>query len=598
MGILIDCVRIANFRGIKNLEVNLSILTMLVGANNSGKTSFLKALHLALGTDRKGITRDDIYNDGIIDPETLEIIIDVRIISVDADGNRIQEFEEKWAESEDLSGDYIKFDADGNQFVAFRTRYKFDILTQSYKAEIKLLKQWFLFANWQEKSEEDKFARPKSISSIFIDAQRDIQLDLNDRTSFLGKLTNKPDLDPDVVTKIENQIIDLNEQIINGSEPLKFLKEKLQELNNTVNSAGNGVEIMPMNKKLKDIGRNMNINFKDTNTESFPLEYHGMGTRSWASLLTLSAYISWLEKINNPYFPILAIEEPEAHLHPNAQRQLYSQLQNIFGQKVISTHSPFVAAQCNLMNLRHFYKDEIGLKVGQLMLNEDEDRTIISKLDYFVLQSKGELIFSKAIVLMEGATEEQSLPLLFNEKFKKHSFEYGINFISVGGKDYLPYLIIANFLNIKWYILSDGDQNSESEVISQVTKIKETGYEENLYILDNVDFEEYLVNHDFVKELIIAINAYFSRDYFPSEFIEEFDQQKMKGGVLRNYKGDVDGGIRRALLDCLRKNKFDFAKFISTAICDKKNAEGKVILPPKINELFERMAQDLNIVIP
>ena len=235
MGILIDCVRIANFRGIKNLEVNLSILTMLVGANNSGKTSFLRALHLALGTDRKGITRDDIYNDGIINPETLEIIIDVRIISVDADGKRIQEFEEKWENSDDLTGSF-KFDTDGKAFVAFRTRYKFDILTQSYKAEIKLLKQWLPFANWQEKGQEEKFAKPKSISSIFIDAQRDIQLDLNDRTSFLGKLTNKPDIAPDVVAKIEKEINDLNDQIIDGSKPLKFLKEKLQELNNTVNA--------------------------------------------------------------------------------------------------------------------------------------------------------------------------------------------------------------------------------------------------------------------------------------------------------------------------------------------------------------------------
>jgi putative ATP-dependent endonuclease of OLD family len=62
MGILIDTVRIANFRAIKNLEVNLSILTLLVGANNAGKTTFLKALNLALGIDRRMISRDGLIN--------------------------------------------------------------------------------------------------------------------------------------------------------------------------------------------------------------------------------------------------------------------------------------------------------------------------------------------------------------------------------------------------------------------------------------------------------------------------------------------------------------------------------------------------------
>ena len=66
MGILLDKVRITNFRAIKNLEVSLSKLIMLVGANNSGKTSFLKALNLALGIDRKIVNREDVHEDGTI----------------------------------------------------------------------------------------------------------------------------------------------------------------------------------------------------------------------------------------------------------------------------------------------------------------------------------------------------------------------------------------------------------------------------------------------------------------------------------------------------------------------------------------------------
>lgn len=326
MGILIDTVRIGNYRAIKNLEVELSEITLLVGANNSGKTSFLKALHLALGIDRRGVTKDDFHDDGKIDSDDLEIIIDVRIISVDENNKRIQEFDDEWAESDGISGN-VKYDKDSYSFVAFRTKYSFDILTQDYKREIKELKQWGKFENWQDIANLGKnYSKAQSIPLIFMDAQRDIQNDIKDRSSYLGKLMNKSDINEEQVAGIEQALAKLNEEIVKESSTLTYLKDKLRKLNSTVNSQGDGVDITPITKKIRDIGRNLNINFKDANTQSFPLENHGMGTRSWASLLTLTAYISWMEERVNPYFPILALEEPESHLHPNAQRQLFQQL--------------------------------------------------------------------------------------------------------------------------------------------------------------------------------------------------------------------------------------------------------------------------------
>jgi predicted ATPase len=43
------------------------------------------------------------------------------------------------------------------------------------------------------------------------------------------------------------------------------------------------------------------------------------------------------------FFPIVAIEEPEAHLHPNAQKKLYEQIANIPGQK---NHFDTLALHC------------------------------------------------------------------------------------------------------------------------------------------------------------------------------------------------------------------------------------------------------------
>ena len=77
MAILVDTVRIANFRGIKEVEVSLAPNTLLVGANNAGKTSFLKALHLALGADRRSISKEDFHDDGSNEKtDSKDILID------------------------------------------------------------------------------------------------------------------------------------------------------------------------------------------------------------------------------------------------------------------------------------------------------------------------------------------------------------------------------------------------------------------------------------------------------------------------------------------------------------------------------------------
>ena len=54
MDILIDKIRIKNFRALKDIEINLKPVTILVGANNSGKTTLLRALNSVLGITRRG----------------------------------------------------------------------------------------------------------------------------------------------------------------------------------------------------------------------------------------------------------------------------------------------------------------------------------------------------------------------------------------------------------------------------------------------------------------------------------------------------------------------------------------------------------------
>jgi putative ATP-dependent endonuclease of the OLD family len=88
----------------------------------------------------------------------------------------------------------------------------------------------------------------------------------------------------------------------------------------------------------------------------FPLSRHGQGVQSLAVLFLFQAYIDVLLK---PTFQpeteaILALEEPEAHLHPHATRALAANLGEIKSQKIISSHSPYFIQEIPFTQIRMF----------------------------------------------------------------------------------------------------------------------------------------------------------------------------------------------------------------------------------------------------
>ena len=138
MSILIDKVRIKNFRSLRNVEVNLQPITLLVGANNAGKTTFLRALNTVFGVSKSQITRDDLFIDKDSQQPEKSIIIDVRIVPVDDKGKRLLVFEDSWAQ---VFGADAKPDDIGDLF-AFRTEIKFINEGDKYESNQYVLTDW------------------------------------------------------------------------------------------------------------------------------------------------------------------------------------------------------------------------------------------------------------------------------------------------------------------------------------------------------------------------------------------------------------------------------------------------------------------------
>lgn len=388
------------------------------------------------------------------------------------------------------------------------------------------------------------------------------------------------------IADIEIEIERLNKKTVDKSSILSGIKTSLKGLDSAMNNQGKGVEITPFTKKIRDLNKGMSIYYSDSD-ESFSMEYHGMGTRSWSSILTLRAFINLLDKNakmdDRVFFPIIAIEEPESHLHPNAQKKLYRQMDEICGQKIISTHSPYIAACAELHQIRSFYKST-NLRVGNfenLKLSPEG----IRKIKRQVISSRGEIFFSKLIIFFEGETEEQALPILFEKFFGYSPIELGVDFVGVGGYEgYLPFLNFAKQFNIPSVVISDADNigivNKVRQQFNTVYGDEET--ESKLVFLDHeCDYERQLLVDGFQEEIrkaILSLNIYANKQH-------------------REKREPVDIEETQQLNDDALYSKMSSSKTQMAPAVAEQMLTSQKELPRAVKEIFEFIKATLSIEV-
>lgn len=271
----------------------------------------------------------------------------------------------------------------------------------------------------------------------------------------------------------------------------------------------------------------------------------------------------------------VCIEEPESHLHPNAQKKLYSQISTIPGQKIIATHSPYIAASSDLNQIRSFYKGDENVICGKVNTNDlsPEDLRKISRM---VVNTRGEVFFSKAVIFFEGETEEQALPIFANHYFKKTPAELGIDFVGVGGHgNYLPFLRVTEGLNIPWFILSDAEIETKKSVRKQFVDSKSTKDESDVIIFleDENNFENQLIKDGYVEEIKEAI--------LETQIVNCVSEEERKA-----LKKQIFGYDDEKIYQVIKKSK----AILGPAIADVIVKSGKE-LPPKVLVLFEKVKE-------
>ena len=216
-------------------------------------------------------------------------------------------------------------------------------------------------------------------------------------------------------------------------------------------------------------------------------------------------------------------------------------------------------------------------------------------------------MFAKAIVLCEGITEEQALPIYFREKYGVEPSFCGISIIGIGGQNYKTFLSLIKDFQIHWYIFSDGENSTIRTVKKAVRDVfgVEIDQCDNVIVLDNQeDYEKHLLNNGYETEIVDAICSVEENPDFVTEYARTRDhtvagrektslpkcttcQQFIYQDVVRDYSGT--DGWRNAIYDCCtaKQAKAKYAISVAEKIVSVSDANRKI--PPKIKSFLNAM---------
>lgn len=245
---------------------------------------------------------------------------------------------------------------------------------------------------------------------------------------------------------------------------------------------------------------------------------------------------------------ILILDEPESHLHPLAQKWLSKQINRMASdglQIVITTHSANFIDLLNIEGLYLLRKDSGATYVNNQNANtlynhcistgantkKTKEETVVS---FYANHSTVHILnglFAKKVILVEGLTEELSLPI-YLERVGLDCTRDGIEVIGVQGKGNLAkWWRFFTLYGIPTFVCFDNDSSHDKEAVLRKDSLKAIGIKDE-------DLESIIVEGDWmINEKYCVFGIDFEntmRTYFNDYEKIELEQKEILGSSSKH----------------------------------------------------------------
>ena len=483
--------QIENFRGITSLDLALGDTTVLIGENNTGKTAVLDALRFALRDirSRRGCAFDayDFHLQSATSEPTSSPAIGIRLtFREDVAGD--------WGDKRLARLDRAKIaqiDSNGCATVILKVGARFDSTKQEFVQDWEF--QNLDGAPLTGVADIAVGILQSEVSYYYLAALRDAARHFDAKGTFWRPFLKESQLTAEKRIEIETKLSELNDLIISSHASFSQVVSRLTEVKNVVSMYGEDlVSIDAVPERLFDMLAKAQVNLNTDTGAKIPVRRHGEGIQSLAVLTLFNAFLqAW-----NKGDPIVALEEPEAHLHPSAVRALWLLIEKIPGQKIISTHSGDLLSEVPSEAVIRLYKAAGVVSASRLKdvnLSFDDTR----KFNFHIRRARGELLFARCWILGEGETEATLITEVARD-LNKDLERAGVRFVAYqAGVSLETCLRVANGLGIHWVVLADNDgQGAQNRAI--VRKYLNGRLEDDtLFMMEENNIEQHLCCNGF-----------------------------------------------------------------------------------------------------
>ncbi len=532
----ISHVEISNFRALEVVSVPLNQFSVLIGENDVGKTSFLFALEKFFAGKKLTETTDWFKEETANDIRivlTFQDVIDADELEgfTRADGSIVLSKVFEFGKAP-----VVKVTLDDNSAVAVTAP---------------VLKKWFSSENFH-----------------FIPVRRDLAVQFSmTKTALLGKILR---------AKMKQSLEDGNgttsltelEKTLKSSldEPRKELQRYLQEQmhNDSVSIGFDELEIDPIE------GVSFKVKLSDDRVENVLIQNRGAGTQN-NLIIALFRLIAELKLAG--YF-IFAMEEPENSLHPKAQRQLLSVIQDISkgSQVIVTTHSPVFIDRSkyenNILLTRTAKGNTIAKTFDPAQLSQIRTDLGIRASDALL---KGG---SNCAILVEGKTEEDGFPI-FMEMLGLSEFKLGIAIINIGGSDFPKVRSTAQLLlayDIPCVIVLDSDAKKCADDLEKAKTASLTNIKKVICLTKGTIEDYYPL--DIVAQVI-------NQELSPTEevLVENFDSTKHGDARLKDFK--------KVMFEHGAGDSIEYLKRLLGSVGTKLMQEKGLVLDDELKNIFD-----------